>query len=139
MYQKGGFTYFKIVVDTVFKMSSLTVKSLKEFISDFGKNGLTKVQGENVRQVGTLIIAVTTRLADCNNLGFESYQHVFDDLGKCNVPKFQDVYRQKSAALTFDDALYGYGGMPSADVLKKIKDVLYPAMTIYDNLNLGGQ
>ena len=70
LYQKGGITYFKIVVDTVFKMSSLTVKSLKEFISDFGKNGLTKVQGENVRQVGTLIIAITTCLADCNNLGF---------------------------------------------------------------------
>jgi hypothetical protein len=88
LYQKGGITYFKIMVDTVFKMSSLTVKSLKEFISYFGKNGLTKVQGENVRQVGTLIIAVTTCLAACNNLGFESYQHVVDGLGKCNVAKF---------------------------------------------------
>jgi hypothetical protein len=92
LYQKGGITYFKIVVDTVFKMRSLTVKSLKEFISDFKKNGLTNVQGENVRQVGTLIIAVTTCLADCNNLGFESYQHVVDGLGKCNVTKFWDVY-----------------------------------------------
>ncbi len=53
LYKKGEITYFKIVVDTVFKMSSLTVKSLKEFISDFGKYGLTKVQGENVRQVGS--------------------------------------------------------------------------------------
>jgi hypothetical protein len=139
LYKKGGITYFKIVVDTVFKMSSLTVKSLKEFISDFGKNGLTKVQGENVRQVGTLIITVSTGLADCNNLGFESYQHVVDRLGRCNVAKFWDVYKQKSAALTFDDAFYGCGGMPSADVLKKIEDVLYPAMTIYNNLNLGGQ
>ena len=107
LYQKGGITYFKIVVDTVFKMSSLTVKSLKEFISDFRKNGLTKVQGENVRQVGTLIIAIMTCLADCNNLGFKSYQQVVDGLGKCNVAKFRDVYWQKSASLTFDDALYG--------------------------------
>ena len=76
---------------------------------------MTKVQGENVRQVGTLIIAVTTCLADYNNLGFESYQHVVDGSGKCNVAKFRDVYKQKSAALTFDDALYGYGGMPSAE------------------------
>jgi hypothetical protein len=30
LYKKGGITYFKIVVDTVFKMSSLTVKSLKK-------------------------------------------------------------------------------------------------------------
>ncbi len=29
--------------------------------------------------------------------------------------------------------------MPSAAVLKKIEDVLYLAMTIYDNLNLEGQ
>jgi hypothetical protein len=136
LYQKGGITYFKIVVDTVFKMSSLTVKSLKEFISDFGNNGLTKVQGENVRQVGTLIIAVTTRLADCNNLGFESYQHVVDGLGKCNVAKFWDVYKLKSAALTFNNALYGFGDMPSDEVLKKIETVLHPAMNIYDNLTL---
>jgi len=127
------------VVDTVFKMSSLTIKSLKELISNFGKNGLTKVQGENVRQVGTLIIAITTCLADCNNLGFESYQQVVDGLGKCNVAKFRDVYRQKSASLTFDDAFYWYGDMSSTEVLKKIKKVLHPAMNIYDNLNLGGQ
>jgi hypothetical protein len=38
-YQKGGITYFKILVDTVFKMSSLTVKSLTQFITDFGKTG----------------------------------------------------------------------------------------------------
>ncbi len=29
--------------------------------------------------------------------------------------------------------------MPSADVLKKIEDVLHPAMTIYNHLNLKGQ
>ena len=43
-YEKGGITYFKILVDTVFKMSSLTVKSLKQFIADFGKDGLSKVR-----------------------------------------------------------------------------------------------
>ena len=74
MYQKGGITYFKIVGDTVFKMSSLTVKVLKQFLTDFGKDGLSKVQGENVLQSDTLIIAITTCLADCNNLEFESYQ-----------------------------------------------------------------
>ena len=108
-------------------MSSLTVKSLKQFIADFGKDGLSKVQGENVRNIGTLIIAVATCLSDCNNLGFESYQHVVDGLGKCNVVKFWDVYWQKSAALTFDNALYGYGDMSSADVLEnKIESVLHP-------------
>ena len=121
VYERGGITYFKILVDTVFKMSSLTVKSLKQFLADFGKDGLSKVQGKNVRHIGTLIIAVATRLADCNNLGFESYQHVVDGLSKCNVAKFRDVYKQKSAALTFDDALYGFGDMSSGDVMKKMK------------------
>ncbi len=90
-------------------MSSLTVKTLKQFIANFGKDGLSKVQGENVRHIGTLIIAVATRLADCGNLGFESYQHVVDGLGKCNIAKFRDVYKQKSAALTFGDVLHGLG------------------------------
>ena len=59
-YQKGGITYFKILVESVFKMGSLTVKSLKQFITDFGKDGLSKVKGENVRHIRTLIIAVAT-------------------------------------------------------------------------------
>jgi hypothetical protein len=138
-YEKGGITYFKILVDTVFKMSSLTVKSLKQFIADFGKDGLSKVQGENVCHIGTLIISVATCLADCGNLGFESYQHVVDGLSKCNVAKFCDVYRQKSATLTLEDALHGFGDMNSDVVMKKIKGVLHPAMNIYDNLNLGRQ
>jgi hypothetical protein len=48
LYQQGGISYFKIVVDTVFKMSSMTEESLKSFIKDFGKNGLAKVPNENV-------------------------------------------------------------------------------------------
>ncbi len=138
-YEKGGITYFKILVDTVFKMSSLTVKSLKQCISDFGNDGLSKVQGENVRHIGTLIIAVATRLADCGNLGFESYQHVVDGLSKCNVAKFCGVYWQKSAALAFEDALHGFGDMTSNVVMENIEGVLHLAMNIYDNLNLGRQ
>ncbi len=45
LYKMGGITYFKIVVDTVFKMSSLTVKSLKEFISDFREERFDKGAG----------------------------------------------------------------------------------------------
>jgi hypothetical protein len=43
LYQQGDISYFKIIVDTVFKMSSMTEESLKSFIKDFGKNGLAKV------------------------------------------------------------------------------------------------
>ena len=48
LYQQRGISYFKIVVDTVFKMSSMAEESLKSFIKDFGKNGLAKVPNENV-------------------------------------------------------------------------------------------
>jgi hypothetical protein len=48
LYQQGCISYFKIVLDTVFKMSSMTEESLKSFIKDFGKNGLAKVPNENV-------------------------------------------------------------------------------------------
>ena len=34
LYQQGGISYFKIIVDTVFKMSSMTEESLKSFIKD---------------------------------------------------------------------------------------------------------
>ncbi len=37
IYQQGGISYFKITVDTVFKMSSMTEESLKSFIKDFDK------------------------------------------------------------------------------------------------------
>ena len=48
LYQQGGISYFKITVDTVFKMSSMTEESIKSFIKEFGKNGLAKVPRENV-------------------------------------------------------------------------------------------
>ena len=48
LYQQGGISYFKITVDTAFKMSSMTEESLKYFIKEFGKNGLDKVPNENV-------------------------------------------------------------------------------------------
>ena len=36
-YQQGGITFFKITMDTVFKMSIMAEESLMSFIKDFGK------------------------------------------------------------------------------------------------------
>jgi hypothetical protein len=47
-YQQGGITFFKITMDTVFKMSIMAEDSLKSFIKNFGKNGLAKIPNENV-------------------------------------------------------------------------------------------
>ena len=66
LYQQGGISYFKIVMDTVFKMISMTMESLKSFIKikDFGKNGLAKVPNENVRLISFQVDGVAEHLAD---------------------------------------------------------------------------
>jgi hypothetical protein len=72
LYQQVGILYFKIVVDTVFKMSSMTEESLKSFIKDFGKNGLAKVSNENVRLITFQVDGVAECLADSSFLHSES-------------------------------------------------------------------
>ncbi len=57
-YQQGGITFFKITMDTVFKMSIMAEKSFKSFIKDFGKNGLAKIPRENVRLISGQINGV---------------------------------------------------------------------------------
>ena len=43
LYQQGEISYFKIVVDTVFKMSGMAEESLKSFIKEFSNKGLAKI------------------------------------------------------------------------------------------------
>ncbi len=72
LYQQGGISYFKIVMDTVFKMSSMTEESLKSFIKDFGKNGLAKVPNENVCLITFQVDGVAEHLTDSSLLRSES-------------------------------------------------------------------
>ncbi len=74
-YQHGGITFFKITMDTVFKMSIMAEESLKSFIKDFGKNGLAKIPNENVRLISGQIDGVAERLADSSLLRSESLIH----------------------------------------------------------------
>ena len=136
--EKGGIVYFKIAMEIIFKMSSLTVAALREYFIAFGRNGLNKVQGENARTAGTMLIAVATRLADHGSLESEAIQHVADGFSRCSVKKFRDIFTARSSQLTFLDALEGFGSMSSSEVLKEVEDMVYPAMTIFDNLNLSG-
>jgi hypothetical protein len=136
--EKGGIIYFKIAMETIFKMSSLTIKALKDYFVAFGKNGLNGIQGENARTGGTMLIAVATRLADYDRLDYESIQHVADGFSKCSVKKFRDIFTAKASALVFTDALEGFASMSSSEVLKEVENIIYPAMTIFDNLNLSG-
>jgi hypothetical protein len=57
-YQQGGITFFRITMDTVFKMSIMAEESLKSFIKDFGKNGLAKIPHENAQLISGQIDGV---------------------------------------------------------------------------------
>ena len=72
LYQQGGISYFKITVDTIFKMSIMAEESLKSFIKDFGKNGLAKIPNENVRLITFQVDGVAERLADSGLLRSKS-------------------------------------------------------------------
>jgi hypothetical protein len=85
LYQRGGITYYKIVVDALFKMSSMAEDSLRQFIKDFGKNGLAKIPNENVRLISFQVNGVAERLADSNLLRSESFIQywIYYVLGAC--------------------------------------------------------
>jgi hypothetical protein len=59
-YKRGGVSYFKTVIDIIFKMSSMSEDSLKSFINEFGKDGLAKIPHahENVRLIATQVNGV---------------------------------------------------------------------------------
>jgi len=131
--------YFKLVVDTLFKMSSMAEDSLKQFLKDFGKNGLAKIPNENVRFVAFQINGVAERLADSNLLRSESHTQVVSGFCICSVPAFKQVFSNKLSEYVYQDAtgLSPMSAMSSPQVLAKIKEITHVAVSIYDNLNLG--
>ena len=139
LYQQGGISYFKITVDTVFKMSIMAEESLKSFIKDFGKNGLAEIPGENVWHITFQVDGVAERLADSGLLRSESLTQYVEGFTYCSVAKFKMVFVNKSVELTYLDAIGGssLASMSSSDVLLKIKEVSLAAVTIYDHLQLG--
>jgi hypothetical protein len=139
LYQQGGISYFKIIVDTVFKMSSTTEESLKSFIKDFGKNGLVKVPNENVHLITFQVDGVAESLADSSLLHSKSLTQYVEEFTYCSVPKFKMVVVNKSIEYTYLDATGGssLASMSSSDVLLKIKETSCAAVAIYDHLQLG--
>jgi hypothetical protein len=139
LYQQGGISYFKIIVDTVFKMSSMTEEPLKSFIKDFGKNGLAKVSNENVCLITFQVDGVAERLADLSLLCSESLTQCVEGFTYCSVLKFKMVFVNKSIEYTYQDGMGGssLASMSSGDVLLKIKETSCAAVAIYDHLQLG--
>jgi hypothetical protein len=107
LYQQGSISYFKIGMDTVFKMSSMTEESRKSFIKDFGKNGLAKVPNENVCRITFQVDGVAERLADSSLLRSKSLTQYVEGFTYCSVPKFKMVFVNKSIEYTYLDATGG--------------------------------
>ena len=104
VYQKGGISYFKLAVDTIFKMSSMAEDSLKSFIKEFGKQGLAKISHENVRTIATQMDGVAERLADSGVLRSESLIQYVTGLTICLVVPFRTVFTNRLTEFTYADA-----------------------------------
>ena len=140
-YQKGGISYFKIAVDTIFKMSSMAEDSLKSFMKEFGKQGLAKISHENVRTIATQMDGVAERLADADKLRTEALIQYMTGLTICSVPSFKSVFMNRLTELTYLDATgdVTLSSMSSSEVLAKIKEVSTAAKAIYDHLHVGNK
>ena len=130
LYQQGGISYFKITVDTVFKMSSLTEEYLKSFIKEFGKNGLAKVPNDNVRLITFQVDGVAERLADSGLLRSKSLTQYLEGFTYCSVTKFKMVFVTKSVEYTYQDATGGYSlaAMSSSEVFLNSLTPMVPSM-----------
>jgi hypothetical protein len=139
LYQQGGISYFNIIMDTVFKMSSMTEESLKSFIKDFGKNGLAKVPNDNVCLITFQVDGVAKRLSDSSLLCSKSLTQYVEGFTYCSVPKFKMVFVNKSIEYTYLDATGGssLASISSSNVLLKIKETSRAAVAIYDHLQHG--
>lgn len=140
-YRKGGIMYWKIAVDMIFKMSSMSEDTLKSFIKDFGKGGLAKIPKENVRLISSQIDGVAERLADSNVLRSEVITQYVTGYTRCSVPTFADVFKSRLTALTYLDATGDttMSSMTCPEVLKEVKQISTAAKAMYDHLHAGNQ
>ena len=140
-YQQGGITFFKISMDTVFKMSIMAEESLKSSIKDFGKYGLAKIPSENVHLISGQIDGVAERLADSGLLRSESLIHYINGYTICTVDAFKRVFLNKAVEYTYLDATgeSSFSSMTSGDVLKAMNEILTAARAIFDHLHLGNK
>ena len=140
-YQQGGITFFKITMDTVFKMSIMAEESLKSFIKDFGKNGLAKIPSENVRLISGQIDGVAERLADSGLLRSKTLIHYINGYMICTVDAFKQVFSNKAVEYTYLHATgeSSFSSMTSGDVLKAMHEISTAARAIFDHLHLGNK
>jgi hypothetical protein len=120
-------------------MSSMAEESLKSFIKDFGKNGLAKVEHENVRTISYKVDGIAKRLADSNFLRSEPFIQYLTGYTRCSVTVFKEVFNHKLTEFMYLDATGGdhFSSLASTEVLDNINELSQAAVAIYDHLQLG--
>lgn len=79
MYRNGA-VYLKLVVDLCFSIDEHVIESLKDYITRFGKNGLTAFEGENVNMAAIEIVAIARRLDQLGKLPQDSPKDILKGL-----------------------------------------------------------
>ena len=65
---RGGSVFLKLMYDVIFQMTTQVRRVLQNWIKNFGRKGLLKVEGENVRSIYNAGECIITRLHEVNAL-----------------------------------------------------------------------
>jgi hypothetical protein len=92
LYEQGGITYHKIVLDEMFTISNTVVTTLQGLFEAFAKEGISKALNEHVRAATEQIVAVAERLAKVSALPSECTHHILEGFIWCPVNVFKQTF-----------------------------------------------
>jgi hypothetical protein len=92
LYEQGGVTYIKLVLNKMFTISNTVVAILQSFFDNFAKDGIAKVPNEDVRVATEQIVAIAERLAEVSALPSECTVQLLEELSKCSVTVFRQTF-----------------------------------------------
>ncbi len=92
LFEQGGVTYIKLVLDKMFTISNTVVTTLQGFSENFAKDGIAKVPNEDVRVAMEQLVAVAERLVEVAALPCECTIQLLEGLTKCSVAVFRQTF-----------------------------------------------
>jgi hypothetical protein len=135
-FEKGGATYFYLILSHLFQMTTDVVAVLNFVITRFGRDGIAKVKGENVFLATKQFTAVVKSLARVDAFSDEAVSDVMDGRAKGSVSKFTEVFKLENTMYCSGQTSTAYtGGSQSA--LGLILSMLAKATDLYNSLSTG--
>ena len=116
-------------------MTSDVLTALKSVITQFGKNGLAKINGQNVSVVTKPLTAVVKSLAGVNVLSDEAVLSVLKGLSIGSVPEFTAVFSLEHTKACSSQSTSTYTGR-STTALEIILGHLRLAMDLYNFMSM---